>query len=232
MGTFDSFPDLFQRLIRNINRHSKNIGFFAPYEIDSDNSSWINVSLHQLKQKLLISKIHFSTFTKERLNNNYPVVLNPYGGVYPEKNLTTLSSFKKIVSYVRKGGIYVNISDIPFYYAYDINLDRRIDTTPFAGSSTIARSFTQTLLTTCLHNFVFGINPTNSSGISRVISVSKNSINYYKKTFPLPQPIGGDGSPQLAIPYGKGWFVFSTIPIDNSNLDVFVQIVKYSLNLI
>jgi hypothetical protein len=231
MGIFDGLPSLFHRLIRNINRHLKKIGVFAPYDIDSDNSSWVNVSLRQLNQKLLLSKINFKVFNKEISFRDYPVVVNPYGGVYPEKNLSTLTSFKHIIKYVRSGGIYVNISDIPFYYAYDINLDRRIDTTPFAGPSTVARSFTQTLLTTHIHNFVIAINPVTSAGVSRIISVSKDSINYYKKLFSLPQPVGGGGSPQLAIPFGKGWFLFSTVSIDNSNLALFVQIIKDALNL-
>jgi hypothetical protein len=67
-----------------------------------------------------------------KINDNfdqYVAILNPYGSVYPEVDLRTLSSQKKILGFVNEGGIFVNVSDIPTYYAYNIKLKRRVDTT-------------------------------------------------------------------------------------------------------
>ena len=66
--------------------------------------------------------------------NKYVTVLNPYGGVYPEADLKNLSTLNKIRNFVKEGGIFVNVADIPSYYAYDLNLKRRFDTTPSSFS--------------------------------------------------------------------------------------------------
>jgi hypothetical protein len=59
----------------------------------------------------------------------YVAILNPYGGAYPETNLRNLSELKKIIAFTGKGGVFVNIADIPTYWAYNKKLERKIDTT-------------------------------------------------------------------------------------------------------
>ena len=53
-------------------------------------------------------------------------VLNPYGGVYPEENGSNLATLNKILNYVSEGGIWVNVADVPGYYAYNTFVDRII----------------------------------------------------------------------------------------------------------
>ena len=62
--------------------------------------------------------------------NLYATIINPYGGVYPELDLKNFESMNKILSYVSEGGLFVNVADIPCYYAYNPLLKRRLDTTP------------------------------------------------------------------------------------------------------
>ncbi len=62
--------------------------------------------------------------------DSYTVILNPYGGVYPEADLRTLSTLDKITEYVKNGGIFVNVADIPTYWAYNPEIRRKVDTTP------------------------------------------------------------------------------------------------------
>ena len=50
--------------------------------------------------------------------HKYLLVLNPYGGVYPEHDLEQRSTFSAILDYVKAKGIFVNVSDVPFFYAY------------------------------------------------------------------------------------------------------------------
>ncbi|MEM2129089.1 MAG: hypothetical protein QXZ70_00670 [Candidatus Bathyarchaeia archaeon] len=57
----------------------------------------------------------------------YTVIINPYGEVYPEHNVGKLESLTKVLSYVNSGGIFINISGIPFYYAFSLALKRRVD---------------------------------------------------------------------------------------------------------
>lgn len=202
---------------RKINQIRKIAGIFAPYEIDNQTSSYITVSLRQLKEEFKKEKIKFEIIKEETKLNQYSIVVNPYGGVYPEKNLTELSSLNLIFDYVRKGGIYINIADIPFYYAFDNNLNRRVDTTPLAGDFSQVRSFLQTILTKKLHCFVYGLTSGDDfeQGITRIVSLSNNSKNLFNKEIVIQ---ADKCSPRLAIPFGKGYFVFSTLQTTNNNL--------------
>lgn len=56
-------------------------------------------------------------------------VLNPYGEVYPEVDVKENISIQKIFSYVKNGGLFINVADVPLYYAYNSMLRRFVDTT-------------------------------------------------------------------------------------------------------
>lgn len=51
--------------------------------------------------------------------DRYLVIINPYGSVYPEVDIKELTVWKSILYYVLHGGRFVNVADIPFYWAYD-----------------------------------------------------------------------------------------------------------------
>lgn len=53
--------------------------------------------------------------TKENLSK-FEIIINPYGGSYPEEDPINLSSLNKILNYIDNGGIFVNISDVPFFW--------------------------------------------------------------------------------------------------------------------
>jgi hypothetical protein len=52
--------------------------------------------------------------------DRYSVILNPYGSAYPEVNIKDLPVLHTILNYVLHGGLFVNVADIPFYWAYDL----------------------------------------------------------------------------------------------------------------
>lgn len=62
--------------------------------------------------------------------DSYIAILNPYGGVYPEHDVKTFKTLNKIFDYVNKGGVFVNVADIPGYWSYNLLLKRRLDATP------------------------------------------------------------------------------------------------------
>ena len=233
VGLLDWIRTFYLYCVFFINKKTKRIGLFASYEVRSDNSSWVNVSLNQILNELTKSKVKFGIITKDKNFEKYPIVVNPYGGVYPETNLSSLKTLNNIFSYVREGGIYINIADIPFYYAYDENLKRRIDTTPLAGDFSQVRSFLQTILTKKLHCFVYGLvsGEDFKDGIERIIELPGNAHNFFHKEITIN---GSDKkfSPFLAIPYGCGYFVFSTIAIDETKIDHISEIIKKSLELL
>lgn len=225
-GLVEGIFGLWVLINRKINNRRKKICIYAPYEINNKNSSWINVCLAQFKKELDNKCIKYSFKKTERSFSLYPIVINPYGGVYPEKDASTLQSLNNIFDYVRKGGKYLNIADIPFYYAFDESLKRRIDTTPLAGDYSLDRSFFQTLLTKKLHCFVYGLlsGEDFDNDITRIISLSENTKNFFDKRIKI---INSDleYSPSLAIPYGKGHFVFSTRQLNENNLEIFSQLI-------
>jgi len=75
----------------------------------------------KIKVKLINTRKNF---------DSYIVILNPYGGVYPERDVKNFETLNKILNYVNERGLFVNIADIPGYYAYNSSLKRRLDTTP------------------------------------------------------------------------------------------------------
>ena len=230
-GLFEGIFRIWVLVNRKINNSRKRICIYAPYEIEKNNSSWINIYLAQFKKELDNKCIKYSITKKENSFLRYPIVINPYGGAYPEKNASTLQSFNNIFEYVRSGGKYLNIADIPFYYAFDESLKRRIDTTPIAGDYSLDRSFFKTLLTKKLHCFVYGLlnGEDFDNGITRIISLTENTKNFFDKTIIIDN---GDleYSPSLAIPYGRGYFVFSTRQLNEDNLEIFSQLIKDTLN--
>lgn len=216
-----------------INRQRNFAAVFCPYEVDSDTSSWTTVSVTQICQLL---KPYFGRVDKvafPRQLRHYPVVINPYGGVYPEDDLTNLSTLNEIFSFVRNGGIFINVADIPFYYAYDKNLLRRIDTTPLTGlTSIVERSFLRSLLTDKLHALVFALlSDVTHDGmkIERVIVMGSNSRNLQDKEVEVSG--FGSASPFIAIPYGKGFFVFSTYQLNNSTKNHIKKIAQAVVSL-
>lgn len=230
-GLFEGIFKVWVLIIREINDRRKKIFIYAPYEIDDSNSSWINVYLAQLKKELDTKCIKYSIKKKEISFSKYPIVINPYGGAYPEKNASTLQSFNNIFEYVRNGGKYLNIADIPFYYAFDESLKRRIDTTPLAGDYSLDRSFFHTLLTKKLHCFVYGLSNGEDfdNRITRIISLTEKTKNFFYKRIIIDNNDLGY-SPSLAIPYGKGYFVFSTRQLNEDNLEIFSQLIEDTLN--
>ena len=62
--------------------------------------------------------------------DSYAVVVNPYGGTYPEHDLVSLHTLNKIFQYVQERGLFVNVADIPGYWAYHPALRKRTETAP------------------------------------------------------------------------------------------------------
>ncbi len=212
IGFLDGLRTVYGSVFRLINKRLKRIAIFAPFELNQNKSSWVDIPLEDIYGQFDKEKLRFKKIENIKNIKKFPIILNPYGGLYPEEDLATLRSIDKIFNYVRTGGVFVNIADIPFYYAYDENLNRRVDTTPLVSGLSNMRSFSDTLVAKKLHVWVFGINNQHYKNVSRVISCSGNSINYYSSLI----TVGGEAcSPFLAIPYGKGYFLFSTLEIKN-----------------
>lgn len=232
-GFLDGMFSIYFWVSRKKNRFLKEICIYAPYEIDTDTSSWVDVSLRKISHILDSRNIRYSIDKKESVFKKHQIIVNPYGGVYPESDISNLVSLDSIFLFVRNGGVYLNIADIPFYYAYDKNLQRRIDTTPLAGDFQLIRSFLQTVLTKKLHCLVFALKNGDDfkGGIERIIELPGLANNLFEKDISIDET-GAKYSPVLKIPYGKGYFVFSTFRANEKNLYLIADLLVKSLELV
>ena len=75
-------------------------------------------------------EIKVDLISLENYFDMYNAIINPYGGVYPEYDLKNFKTMNKILSYIYEGGLFVNVADIPCYWACNPSIKpwRRIDT--------------------------------------------------------------------------------------------------------
>ncbi|MCK4393161.1 hypothetical protein KAX17_09675 [Candidatus Bipolaricaulota bacterium] len=81
---------------------------------------WQKTIIEFLKRRGLDVAVDVELVTAQRelRLHKYLLVLNPYGGVYPEHDLEQRSTFSAILEYTRAGGIFANVGDVPFFWAY------------------------------------------------------------------------------------------------------------------
>lgn len=53
------------------------------------------------------------------ISNKYEIIINPFGEMYPEIDKPNLLTLRKIVNYVRNGGVFINVAGLAFYYLWD-----------------------------------------------------------------------------------------------------------------
>lgn len=167
----------------------------------------------------------------------YNVILNPYSGIYPEIDTINLVNLEKIFQYVAGGGIFVNTSDIPGYWAYDISLKHKIDATPSIYGTvttgegriglTSARPFEMTpfmkrLSIQVISNEFLRSDYTSSSPIipTQTIPMNANRFAVVEKNIrPVITVTNGTQalSPLFSVPYGKGMFLFCLYHLDAAN---------------
>ena len=106
------------------------------YKPEADYYVWTDIGLDAWKKAIertaeaMDVKIEAVLLSVEHHLDGYSAILNPYGGAYPEVDLGNLRTLNNILRYVREGGLFVNVADIPTYWAYSPLLSRKIDNTP------------------------------------------------------------------------------------------------------
>jgi hypothetical protein len=79
----------------------------------------ITEDAQQSKIKVKVKRIRIKKSCVRFFLDRYNVILNPYGSAYPEVNIKGLPVLNTILDYVLFGGLFVNVADIPFYWAYE-----------------------------------------------------------------------------------------------------------------
>lgn len=210
------------------------IAIYAPVDIDSGTSSWVNISLRQMANTISVATKRYRIIKSDRYFWLFPVIINPYGGAYPESDLSDSRSLEQILDYVKNGGIYVNVADIPFYYAFSPETGRMVDTTPRVSGS-ILRFFYDAIVATKINTNVF-----NTAEIITDRYYNQQVLRAFEKNkgieiigeefsvdLPVDYQFNKNGqivglstrhttlAPQVRVNYGKGSFIFSSLEIRN-----------------
>jgi hypothetical protein len=215
---------------------------------------WTDISPHDWKQEIEIaaSKIGMKTQV-EFIDTNadfdrFVAIVNPYGEVYPERNVRRFSTLHKIISYVSFGGLFLNVAGIPSYYAYSSPLRRFVDTTQaiFSGDVTggtlslfVTRPFQLTPLMQELSlqivSFKSGaICSINSLlNISGMVGLHNGQLTLRRAAIleantescipPLQVNLGGEKklmTPLFFVKYGEGDFLLSMFWITDDSHDI------------
>lgn len=205
------------------------IGILNDMKWDLNNtqiSAWTDISPEEWR-KLFKSSANFDVefATVKDSFDRFVAVLNPYGGVYPEIDLKSFSTMKDILDFVKEGGLFINIADIPGYWAYDQKLKRKLDSTaPFyqiQNNQIIPlRPFALTPFMKELGLNVFNIsNPPVqqnfglfSNKSANVVSERVAIIEANMQSLIPTNPLGNrDTSAFFEVKYGEGDFIFSLI---------------------
>lgn len=174
--------------------------------------------------------------------NSYSVILNPYGGVYPENNLGKNETLNKIFRYVKNGGIFVNVADVPGYYAYNNKSKRKIETglalyDPFRLDEIISFNSVPFIKELCLkiigtyieveHNGKLKLIPFKDEDfeieIERAVKSSNNTDAIYKWI-----DFNGEKITAFFIAqYGKGYFIISLLKLNTEkNKEISQKIIE------
>jgi len=200
--------------------------------------TWTNVPVQRWATLLNhFPKVKTELIDVETSFDRYTAILNPYGGVYPEMDLSDLSILNKILDFVEEGGIFINIADIPAYWAYSKKLSRKIDTTPQIyeieeNQIRVARPFELTPLAKQLGVRILRVDTmpqpqefsrysdSNVSIFSKRIALVESNMEPCLPTHSISTNIGEiETSAFFSVKYGEGDFVFSLIFINDEYHD-------------
>lgn len=226
---FDGF--LHMRLLNLRNRNPR-VGIISDLgeSMEGETASWTDTPPQEWKNRLRETADNLSySFIAEEMKvhqdilHSYTVILNPYGGVYPENDLQDNSTLADIFNYVEEGGVFVNVADFPFFWAYSIQQRRRINPSRIEHF-TQPDGRLQALQPFSAHPLVhdYGISVISIPGESDITVSHEGEEFGIVRALPdvdnieeiLPVKIEGDKVHAAArLRYGEGYFIFFLISL-------------------
>lgn len=67
---------------------------------------------------------NISYIMASEIDNRFDAIINPFGETFPEENWNEKKTYKRILEYIKKGGLYVNVAGFPFFYYWDNTHER------------------------------------------------------------------------------------------------------------
>lgn len=75
-------------------------------------------------------KVRVRLVLAKAIHDGYAAIVNPFGATYPESNFDRYPVYETLLRFIRRGGLFVNVADLPTYFAFNPLLGRSIDRTP------------------------------------------------------------------------------------------------------
>jgi hypothetical protein len=60
-----------------------------------------------------------SFISASEIDTCFDAIINPFGETFPEENWQTKKSYRRILEYIKNGGLFVNVAGYPFFYYWD-----------------------------------------------------------------------------------------------------------------
>lgn len=202
---------------------------------------WLKYSPEEWKESILQinNKFFVDLIGVKNSFNKYNVIINPYGGLYPEDDLTNYSTLDKIFKYVKNGGVFLNCADMPGFWAYNpllnkgINVSKQLDVLDSNGNLQPLNIVSKTPFNKKLNIIVFNIGD-QALQYNSISEPSINNIKIYRTAF-IESNINNlihfsynnrDYSPLFSIDYGEGQFIISLFWFDKNNSDALLNNLK------
>ena len=102
---------------------SPKIGVLSPGEMsDKEVKDLLRSTVYT--PEMWFNHLRSDSFEVERISDlsmkdDFPIMFNPFGELYPEEDTTNLKTFQKIKEYVKKGGVFVNTAGLAFFYMWN-----------------------------------------------------------------------------------------------------------------
>jgi hypothetical protein len=109
-------------ILEDLGWDAKNTGQIATYTKISP-KKWQSLIKYRARKHELPVEVELIKASQNL--DPYIMVLNPYGGVYPEYDLETDATFTKVLRYVKAGGVFINVADVPGFWAYPLEETKR-----------------------------------------------------------------------------------------------------------
>jgi hypothetical protein len=78
-----------------------------------------NVSPKNWGNLLQNKNTSISFISTAEIDISFDAIVNPFGENYPEENNESKTTYNRILTYIRSGGVFVNVAGFPFFYYWD-----------------------------------------------------------------------------------------------------------------
>lgn len=78
-----------------------------------------HVSVNDWRFLMESSDTNISFISASEIDTRFDAIINPFGETFPEEDWSARQSYERVLNYINKGGLFVNVAGYPFFYYWD-----------------------------------------------------------------------------------------------------------------